>query len=87
MSEKRGNSNETISHQRNNDCVNNIAENKIKLIERDEFLDYFQSISNELAQQAVNAQEPFLAYLMLMATNEAITMRNKIAMEWCDSAA
>lgn len=86
MSVRRGTEN-TSSRARNVEALISIKTSNIELIGKEDFLDYFDALAEELSKQAARADEPFLAYLTSMASLEAKNLRNQIRSQWAKSAA
>jgi hypothetical protein len=86
MSVRRGTEN-TSSRASNVEALVDFKTSNIDLIDKGNFLEYFDTLADELSKQAVRADEPFLAYLIRMASQEARKRRNQIRGQWAQSAA
>jgi hypothetical protein len=86
MSVRRGTEN-TSSRARNVEALIELKTSNTELIDKENFLEYFDCIVGELSKHAVHADEPFLAYLTNMASLQAKSRRDQIRGRWTKSAA
>ena len=77
MSARRGTANISSERARNVEALANIKTSNLELIDTENFLEYFDTLADELSKQAVRAGEPFLAYLTRMASQEARSRRHQ----------
>ncbi len=87
MSARRGTANTSSTRPCNIKALANITKSNIELIDKENFLEYFDALADELARQADIAGEPFLAYLASLSALEAKSRRDEIRARWQKSAA